>query len=557
MYLKLFHAAKRVSGKFSRRCNGLLKYILDYKIILFSLTYLLANELVRIGLRNIPEGIPMGLPKMVGLVPIGVVLKKILKKKKTEIPNKNLNLETGRRKENKFFVLFIILLIATSIAVERNLPVLINEQEVKKKTTSFTKGSTLFMAYISKEVQEKHSSIEATVQPLEDIISDGIKIDDNSSLVLLKLPTFYKLEIGQVCEISGILSKPENFENFDYISYLGNQKIFFIMDNPIIKCKPVSNLREGSIFRNQLVDFKNHLIRKVDSVLNEPQSSLLAGILFGQKRLFSYTFDDATRVSGVSHIVAASGYNVTVLTLIVNRIFSFLPKRMRLLVIFFTIWSFAVLSGLSSSIVRACIMSSISLIALLFGRNNSIHMLLPFTSFLFILISPTALSNVGFLLSMSAVLGLVYLLPVLIKFRKNFFCKLKFLDNLVLPTLSCTLTTLPVSIIVFKTFSIWSVPVNSIILPVLESTMLFGFLAILFQSLFPAISYLFYSIVNVQLLYFEKVVIFVKELNFGQFILSDNSSLFVGLAVLLVLIISVTYFYPIKNEQYNHYLKNT
>ena len=87
--------------------------------------------------------------------------------------------------------------------------------------------------------------------------------------------------------------------------------------------------------------------------------------------------------------------------------------------------------------------------------------------------------------------------------------------------------------------------------------MLYGFLAIIFQSIFPAISYLFYSIVNVQLLYFEKVVIFVKKLNFGQFALSDNASLVVGLVVIVVLVLSVIYFYPLKNEQYNHYLKNT
>jgi len=557
MYLKLFHTAKRVGGKFSRRVSGLLQYILDYKIILFSLTYLLANEVVRLGLRSIPEDIPIGLPQVVGLLVFGVFLGKILKKRKMEIRNGNSKQKVKHRKVNTIIVLFIVVGAVLIIAIVRNYPGLINERVVKKNMTSFTNSSTSFEAYICQEVDEKHSRLEATVKLLEDMDINDIKLEKTSSYILLKLPTFYKLEIGQVCEISGILSRPENFDTFDYIAYLRNRKIFFIMDNPIIHCKPVSNSREGSQFRNILVDFKNHLIQKVDSVLNEPQSSLLVGILFGQKRLFSNTFDEATRMSGVSHIVAASGYNVTVLTLIVNRIFSFLPKRLRLLVCLFAIWSFAVLSGLSSSIVRACIMSSISIMALLFGRNNSIHMLLPFTSFLFVLISPTALSNVGFLLSMSAVLGLVYLLPILTNFRKNIFSKLKFLDNLVLPTLSCTLTTLPVSIIVFKTFSIWSVPVNAVILPVLESTMLYGFLAIIFQSIFPAISYLFYSIVNVQLIYFEKVVIFVKKLNFGQFALSDNASLVVGLVVIVVLVLSVIYFYPLKNEQYNHYLKNT
>lgn len=557
MYLKLFHAFKKVKGRFFKRAIGLARYIVDYKIILHSIEYLIANEVMSRVLRLTLEGELMGLLRNLGMVIIGLIIVKIWRKEKTEKKFARKAQGGGQGKENTKFVLLVSVVTTMIFAGLRNTPRFLNENEVKRIAPSFTNSSTENWIYIAREVGEKHTRLEVIAQPLQDFEVNGQKLKKSSSLLLLKLPTFYNFEIGQVCKIFGSFDQPENFDEFDYRGYLRNQKIFFIMDRPIVECRPVSNSRAGSQIRNKLVDLKNRLIKKVDSVLNEPQSSLLVGILFGQKRLFSNTFDDATRMGGVSHIVAASGYNITVLTIIVNRLFSFLPKRLRLIVSFLTIWSFAILSGLSASIVRACIMSSISILALLFGRNNSIHVLLPFTSFLFIFISPTALSNVGFLLSMSAVLGLVYVLPILTNFRKKILCKLKFLDSFVLPTLSCTLTTLPISIIVFKTFSIWSVPVNAILLPVLESTMLFGFLAILSQSIFPALSYFFYSVVNVQLLYFEKVVMFVKKLNFGQVTLSDNFSLLVGLIVLVVIIFFSIYFYPIKNEQHNHYLKDS
>lgn len=557
MYLNWFHAFKKVKERFVRRGIGLTRYIFDYKIILFSLLYIIVNEVISRELRLVLEGEVMGFLGNLVMVIMGVILVKIWRKKKTEKILRRKVIGGSKGKGNTKFVLLLTVVTATILAGIRNTPRLLNENEVKRVAPSFTKSSTSISIYITQEVEEKHTRLEVIAQPLQDIEVNGQKLKKSSSFLLLKLPTFYKFEIGQVCEISGILVEPENFDDFDYKGYLRNRKIFFIMDNPIAECQPISNLRAGSLIRNKLVDVKNRLIKKVDLVLNEPQSSLLVGILFGQKRLFSTIFDEATRMGGVSHIVAASGYNVTVLTIVVNRFISFLPKKLRLFLSLFTIWSFAILSGLSASIVRACIMSSISILALLFGRNNSIHVLLPFTSFLFISISPTALSNVGFLLSMSAVLGLVYVLPILTNFRNKLLCKLKFLDSFVLPTLSCTLTTLPVSIIVFNTFSIWSVPVNAILLPVLESTMLFGFLAILSQSIFPSLSYLFYSVVNVQLLYFEKVVMFVKKLNFGQFTLSDSSSLLVGLIFLVVIIFFSIYFYPIKNEQHNHYLKGT
>lgn len=202
---------------------------------------------------------------------------------------------------------------------------------------------------------------------------------------------------------------------------------------------------------------------------------------------------------------------MTILSLLVSNIFSFLPKKYKLILSLIVIWLFAVLSGLSPSIVRACLMSSISIFALLFGRSNSINILLPFTAFIFVFLSPTALSNVGFLLSISAVFGLVYILPILAQICKQMKIKNKFVENYILPTLSCTLSTLPVSVFVFKTITIWSVLVNALILPVLESTMLFGFLGILIQSVLPHLSLLFYSIVNTQLKYFEEIVMFIQK----------------------------------------------
>jgi len=414
----------------------------------------------------------------------------------------------------------------------------------------------VFEGYIKAESVEKHTRQELTVQLLEDIRVEGYIIKKNSTYILLKVPSFYKFQVGQVCKIFGQLLPPENFDDFDYVRYLANQKIYFIVENPSISCDSISERREGSFLTNFLVDLKVKLIEDVDKVLNEPQSSLLAGILFGQKRLFSNEFDDATRIGGVSHIVAASGYNVTILSLLVSNIFSFLPKKYKLILSLIVIWLFAVLSGLSPSIVRACLMSSISIFALLFGRSNSINILLPFTAFIFVFLSPTALSNVGFLLSISAVFGLVYILPILAQICKQMKIKSKFVENYILPTLSCTLSTLPVSVFVFKTITIWSVLVNALILPVLESTMLFGFLGILIQSVLPHLSLLFYSIVNTQLKYFEEIVMFIQKIPFGQYLLSDSASMIIGIALLLFEVLLIFYFFPIKNEQYNYYLKS-
>lgn len=556
MHSRVFHAGKRVIQKYAARFGGVVHYVMDYQIIKYSLLYILGNQLTISYLRNTPYAKIIGLGVLeVFLFCVLCILFMFFILRWKSLKSKDEGLK-GANEQGKFFVLSRNALILVLLIFMRNFFWISSEREVQKSMDSFTNSSTTFEGYIKAESVEKHTRQELTVQLLEDIRVGEYVIKKNSTYILLKVPSFYKFQVGQICNIFGQLLPPENFDDFDYVRYLANQKIYFIVENPSISCDSISERREGSFLTNFLVDLKVKLIEDIDKVLNEPQSSLLAGILFGQKRLFSNEFDDATRIGGVSHIVAASGYNVTILSLLVSNIFSFLPKKYKLILSLIVIWLFAVLSGLSPSIVRACLMSSISIFALLFGRSNSINILLPFTAFIFVFLSPTALSNVGFLLSISAVFGLVYILPILAQTCKQMKIRNKFVENYILPTLSCTLSTLPVSVFVFKTITIWSVPVNALILPVLESTMLFGFFGILIQSFLPHLSLLFYSIVNTQLKYFEGIVLFIQKIPFGQYLLSDSVSIIIGISLLLFEVLLIFYFFPIKNEQYNYYLKS-
>jgi competence protein ComEC len=350
--------------------------------------------------------------------------------------------------------------------------------------------------------------------------------------------------------------EPESFSDFDYKTYLNNRNMFLIMENPIFECADISKRRGGFAIKNFLIDFKQTIIKNIDRIVLEPQSSLLVGILFGSKRVFSYTFDENVRMAGVSHIVAASGYNITILVILINKILLFLPKKIRIILGLIVIWFFAILSGFSASIVRACIMSSLSLLSLFWGRANSIHTSLILASGVFVFFDPLIIYDVGFILSVSATVGLVYVSPILIDLRKGIFKKLKFLDEYVIPTMSCTLSTLPVSLITFKTFSIWSVPVNALVLPVIEGTMLWGVLFLLIQKIHPPLSYFFLSVANLQLKYFEYIVNIVGSLNMGAWDISNSKATLLAISLLIFLILFSIYFYPVENEEYNHYLKD-
>jgi competence protein ComEC len=202
-------------------------------------------------------------------------------------------------------------------------------------------------------------------------------------------------------------------------------------------------------------------------------------------------------------------------------------------------------------------MSTLSLMALLFGRGNSIHISLFLTAAIFIFFEPLIIFDVGFLLSMAATLGLVYILPVLVDVRKKFFKKLKFFDDYVFPTFSCTVSTLPISLITFGTFSVWSVPVNVVILPVIETTMLWGVLSLLLINIHKPLSYFLMLLADLQLKYFEYIVNSVGRLNIGSWEVLGIEGSVLAIVILSLLLLLTIYFYPIENEKYNWYIKNS
>lgn len=482
-----------------------------------------------------------------------------------------VEVESGEESSKRivhFFGIETILVLAVFISFSRTLPILTKESVFATTHSRFTNQEALFKGYISNEPAKKYKKQTLYIKQLQDISIKGQTLLKNHGYILARVDNYKGFKVGQVCEFSGTLVEPENFDDFDYKQYLHNQGVFYILEDPIYDCLPIDQKREGNPLKSFLIDFKNDLIEKIDNSLHEHPSSLLAGILFGQNRRLEKGFEEKTRITGVSHITAASGYNITILVIAVNKVFFFLPKKVKIILSLGVIWCFALLSGLSSSIVRACIMSSLSLVAVFFGRESVVHITIPLVCFIFIFLDPLIVLDIGFTLSVSAILGLTYILPIFEKWKEAVIellnrkkespgLKLEFLNDYILPTLSCTISTLPVSIFNFKTLSIWSLPVNTIVLPVVEGTMLWGVLSLAFYNVHRVLSQFFFTVVDLQLKFFEYVVNIVGDLGFGYWELSNSISTFVSVCIFSVIFLFTIYFYPIENEQYNYYLKNS
>jgi competence protein ComEC len=448
--------------------------------------------------------------------------------------------------------MLLIAFPALAICYARSSIVMREEKSLSEIVTSFTGQNASFQAQIASEISLKHTYNTIQIKLLEPLEVNGVILSQKGNEILVKIKKYQEIKIGDICTFRGTFKIPENFDDFAYQDYLKNNNIYLTMEFPNITC---NGARGGFWLQNKLVDFKNNLNKIIADNLKEPQSSLLMGIIFGQDRLFSESFDNNIRIAGVSHIVAASGYNITILLIAGNQLFKLFPHKIKITFLLLLIWLFCILSGLSPSIVRACIMTTISLLALFLGKKNSIHISLPLASCIFVIIDPKILFNVGFQLSVVSTAGLIYLQPTLthiseILFRK----KIPFLSDVLFPTLSCTIATLPVTIATFNTISIWSIVANCLILPVIETTMFFGILGICFSNILVFLSKFFFEIANVQLKYFELVVNTIRSLNFGYWELS-SVSIIAPIAIVVITILLCIYYYPVENEDHNYYLK--
>jgi ComEC/Rec2-related protein len=369
---------------------------------------------------------------------------------------------------------------------------------------------------------------------------------------------FEDLKIGDLCNIYSRIERPENFDDFDYVRYLKNKNIYLKSSN--IKINSCSNKitikKVSDIFlwlKRNLRILRIELTEQVERYLPEPQASLLIGILFGSERAFSDQFEEQLRISGTTHIIAASGYNVTILILACDKILNFIKKKYRLLISFVLIWLYCILSGLGASILRATMMGSITILALLSGNVRNTHILVPSGVFLLLLIDPKIIFDIGFQLSILATLGLIYILPSIESVVEKIF-KIQsvpqFFEENLLGTISCTLSTLPISISIFGKVSLVSVFANVLVLPLTESTMLYGTLALLGSFLAKNFSEVLFSTPYIQLKIFQRIVEFFGSISWGYV---DVNTSWVGLLIGLFLFVFCIYFYPLDKE--NYYVK--
>jgi competence protein ComEC len=273
---------------------------------------------------------------------------------------------------------------------------------------------------------------------------------------------------------------------------------------------------QGSLVMAQLLAIKQFGESSFKSVLPPEKAAFLAGLTLGDTAEFSKAFREKMSLTGTSHLVALSGYNVTVIAKSVMATLGlWLSRKKSFWFGSLAVLAFVLMTGAEASVMRAAIMAFLVLLAEQTERVYSFRNAIAVAAFAMILINPKILRwDVGFQLSFAALLGIVYLRPAIAKFFKVGLSPgfLNWRENL-LTTASAQGAVLPILLANFGMVSPISLLTNVLILVFVPATMFFGFMIALANIVSFYLAWGLGLIANLFLSYELGVINFFSQFN--------------------------------------------
>lgn len=333
---------------------------------------------------------------------------------------------------------------------------------------------------------------DVTLKPSSQQVTLGaLEVNDEAATnkLLATLPRYPELHYGETISFVCVIETPQPFSGFAYDRYLLRVGIVAVCDSS--KAPAVVSDQGGNVVQRGLFALRHDAEHLLQVALPEPAASLAAGLILGVQQLPTSVADDFRKI-GTSHIVAASGYNVSVVLAMLLGALSYFMKRQRAFWLLLAgIVAYVCVAGAGAAVVRAGIMGAITIIAMHSGRKSSVRNLLALSAAVMLLGNPRLLrDDVGFQLSMLATIGLVILSPWVTK-KLSFLPKAFQIRESLAATLCATIFTFPILLINFHQFSLLSPIANLLILPFVPYAMLLSFLAAILAFIRPELGILF------------------------------------------------------------------
>ena len=315
-----------------------------------------------------------------------------------------------------------------------------------------------------------------------------------------------KIKIADKIQVKGYLRSPlraKNPNQFDYANYLKNHQTFstfYVKSNDWKILSGADTFFGKALQRLHCVRIK--ILEQEKKYIKSPNIEVLGGIVFGDDAINPPEFIKTSFInSGLLHILAASGMNVS----IIFGIWYFIGTRLRLnyrLVILtgaVLVGFYTLMTGMGPSVLRAALMIEFVLLGKIINRQADSIALIFLVAFLMLLYNPTMINDVGFQLSFVVTFALIYSIPPILEKIENKI--LSFTVGFILVPFIAQLWAAPIQMFYFNTFATYSIPANLVIAPFIMVISFGGFICsilamIPFEQFTDKICMIFSSFLN-------------------------------------------------------------
>jgi competence protein ComEC len=257
----------------------------------------------------------------------------------------------------------------------------------------------------------RDKSARLTVEVITVNLADGWR--EVRGKVLVFVPRYPQYQYGDVLQINGEPVTPPQLGDFDYKGYLEHQGIYTTLAFPQIETVETG---KGSPVMAGIYSLRNRLADSIAEILPEPHAALAQGILLGLRGNIPSDLNTAFSNSGSSHLLAISGYNITVMAGILLAVGIWFFGRRYYLYVWLAmaaVWFYTIITGFNPPVVRGAVMATVFLVAEAMGRQRSAAAALALAAAVMAGFSPYILGDASFQLSFAAMAGLIFIHPVI------------------------------------------------------------------------------------------------------------------------------------------------
>lgn len=347
----------------------------------------------------------------------------------------------------------------------------------------------LYTISVNNKYEKFYNKIPENIRTIATVVGEAketeyyysyeIKINQKRFIMYVKKNNPEKLKYGMEIILEGKYIEPtedRNYKGFNYKEYLKTKKIY-----GSFKAEKISVIKENNV--NFILRISNNTRNKVieiaKKILPQQTSSLLIGILIGERQYISEDITENFSKSSLSHILAISGSHISYIIIGITFILtkSRTSKKGMYIITILSLIFFIFITNFSSSVIRACIMGIIVLFAKIVYRKPDILTSISVSLLIILIDNPFAIKDIGLQLSYLGTIGIVYLNKPIANFLEKYMKKK--IAKMLAITISAQIMVLPVTVINFNNISTVFIISNIIAAPLTGGIILLGYANVL------------------------------------------------------------------------------